>query len=367
MFAPGCTIAFLFFGLAAPVELRWEGPPSCPADAFHGALAGHVGASAAGGTMRVRAVVREERGRWILDLEVADADAAGARRLTADRCETVVDAAAFVVAQALGGAEAGAGDSPREGAEAPAGVTVPVPPATGAAEGATPATTGGAVSATTAAGVVEERAAPATTTGAVPPAPAARPDGPDEGAMAAATGSRRGRGLRGAVRLRGGPDGGALPGVGADFGLVVGLLGKRWRVDLTSLGRLPVRQPAAVEGVGARLAMWAVGARGCGVPRVGRLAVPLCAGAEVGQVLGRGYGAGAEGRAALPWAAATVSLGLLWEPRPWLALSLEAELALALVRHDWVIRGLPPVHRLGPAQIRGLVGLEFRFGGAKTP
>jgi hypothetical protein len=241
-------------------------------------------------------------------------------------------------------------------------VSVPVAAAGAGEERATPATTEDAVSATTAVGVVEERAAPAPTIGAVPPTPAVLPEGPME-----PTGARRGRGLRAAVRLRGGPDGGALPGVGADFGLVVGLLGKRWRVDLTSLGRLPVRQPAAVEGVGARLAMWAVGARGCGVPRVGRLAVPLCAGAEVGQVLGRGYGAGAEGRAALPWAAATVSPGLLWEPRPWLALSLEAELALALVRHDWVIRGLPPVHRLGPAQIRGLVGLEFRFGGAKTP
>lgn len=338
MFAP------ILFSLvsAAPgpgIDLRWEGPPSCPETEFQAALARYLepraGASAA---LQVRARVRAARGRWVLELDVVDAAGTGTRQLTAERCETVVDAAAFVVAQALDRSSAAAAPealvpAPPEPSDPPPVVVPSAPPGPPAPLEPTPSP-------------AVEAPAPIPTSAAPPPR----------------------RRLRGTVRLRGGASGVALPGVTAELGLLVGLMAARWRVDLVSLGRLPVGKDAATApAVGARLAMWAVGARACGLPRLARLVVPLCAGAEVGQVLGRSVGLPTEGRAASTWAAVTASPGLMWEPRPWLALTLEFELAVALLRHDWVIRGLPPIHRLGPAEARGFAGIEFRFGGPTIP
>lgn len=330
---------------ATGVELRWQGPPSCPETEFHAALARYLDPSADTVVkLEVHARVHATRGRWILDLDVVDAAGTGSRQLTAGRCETVVDAAAFVVAQAIDRSSAAPQSDPPDPTPPPEPPTIGVPPA--------PLP-------------VEVPPAPPAPLEPTPP-PVVEPPAPvlTNTTPSSPTRSR----LRGAVRLRGGLGGVALPGVTAELGLLVGLTAARWRVDLVSLGRLPVRTDAATEPtVGARLAMWAVGPRGCGLPRIARLALPLCLGAEVGQVLGRSVGLSTEGRDASTWAAVTASPGLMWEPRHWLAFTLEFELAVALLRYDWVIRGLPPIHRIGPAQLRGFAGVEFRFGRSTIP
>ncbi len=341
MLAPSLAAASLCLALGlgpAPpgerVDLRWTGPPDCPASVFHAALARYLGPTdPAAPLFRVRAEVRAEGGRWHLDLDAADvADTAGTRRLTADRCEVVVDAAAFVVAQAMGDTIPPPPELPPVTDEHPPAPD-PEPPS----------------AAPEPPSVAPEPVAPelAEPSDAPPPATPPLPSRPR---------------LRAALRLRGGLSGVALPGVTAAFGLVAGLVGPRWRVELTSLGRLPVRKAAADPAIGGRLAMWAVGARGCGVPGVQRLEFPLCAGLEVGQVLGRSDGLTPEGRARSVWAAVTAGSGLAWAPLPWLAVMLEAEVAVALVRHDWRILGLPRLHRLGPVDLRGFAGLEFRLG-----
>lgn len=73
-----------------------------------------------------------------------------------------------------------------------------------------------------------------------------------------------------------------------ELGLTVALLGARWRAEVVAHGRLPARVRSADQpSVGADLSLWAVGVRGCAVPRVSRPApslrtveFPLCAGAD---------------------------------------------------------------------------------------
>ncbi len=341
MLAPRRQLALCITGLALagarpahagePIELRWDGPASCTSQQFHAALARHLGEPADGPPLHVRVNVHEHDGRWTLDLGVADDTATGVRQLAADNCATLVDAAAFIFAQAL------------------ASSVVPLPPAA----------------------VPEPLPSPPTSLPAAPalPQPAPQPLPPDALAPpppeALSTPLVRPR-LRGALRLAGGPGGGALPGAGAELGLAAGLLGASWRVELTAHGRLPVRVPASAPGVGASLAMWAVGARGCGVPRAGPIEFPLCLGAEAGQLLARSFGLDPNGRGAATWAAVTAGPGLMWSPRPWFALTLQLELAIALIRPEFVIAGLGRIHSVGPLQARGLLGVEFRLPGPNS-
>jgi hypothetical protein len=332
-----------------PVELSWDAPASCPAEAFHAPLRRYLGARASTGpTLPVQVRLREAaRGRWQLDLDIA---AAGARRLTAERCETAADAAAFIVAQAL--TNAAPTPTPPD-APPPDDPQSPTPPAL----------------------VPEPNLDPGPTAPPLVPGPTAppldpaidTPPGPAPDPLPPAIPPRPAP-QRLALRLGGGFSGGALPAVGGELGLLLGLLGPRWRVDLLARGLLPTRATSRVAPeVSARLGLWALGARACAVPRRARLEFPLCAGAELGQVLARSQGLAANGRAELLWAALTASPGLAWSPRPWLALVASAQLAVALIRHDIVVRGLPRLHRLGPVDAGLSLALEWRFPGARRP
>ncbi|MCY1065567.1 hypothetical protein OV090_12375 [Nannocystis sp. RBIL2] len=354
--------------------LRWDGPESCPADGFSAMVERYLGPRVGDGPpLSVRVRVRERApGRWSLDLDAATSATTGTRHLEGESCETVLDAAAFVAAQAIGAAsgdppESGAGDPPPSAVAERESALVPDP---GGAESPLPSPTSD-----------EVPAPPGPLAGA--PAPSGSPEtadtsppGDDRPAPAPAGGivrvARRPAPLRAAIRLTAGISGAALPAVSSELGLTVALLGARWRAEVVGHGRLPARVRSLEQpSIGADLSLWAVGVRGCAVPRVSRPApslrnveFPLCAGAEVGQVLGRSVGLQAPGRAALVWVAITAAPGVLWVPRPWLAVGLQVELAVPLLRHEFVIRGLPPLHRLGPVDVRGLLGVEFRLAGA---
>jgi len=334
-----------------PVELSWDAPASCPAEAFHAPLRRYLGDRVSSGpALPVQVRLREAaRGRWQLDLDIA---AAGARRLTAERCETAADAAAFIVAQALTSAapaptlrEATPPDDPQL-----PDPQLPAPPALVPEPGLVPGPAlDPALDAPPASPPDSRPASPPDPRPAPPPPPSAAP-------------------LRLALRLGGGFSGGALPAIGGELGLLLGLLGPRWRVDLLARGLLPTRATSRVAPeVSARLGLWALGGRGCAVPRRARLEFPLCAGAELGQVLARSQGLAANGRAELLWAALTASPGLAWSPRPWFALVASAQLAVALVGHDIVVRGLPRLHRLGPVDAGLSLALEWRLPTARRP
>ncbi|PCC73421.1 hypothetical protein SAMN02745121_02850 [Nannocystis exedens] len=354
------------------VALRWDGPDDCPEDSFRATVDRYLGPRAGDGPpLSVRVRVREHApGRWSLDLDAASAATTGTRHLEAESCETVLDAAAFVVAQAIAAAGAEA-EPPATTGEARDRALVPEP---GAAEQPASSPPGDASAPLTGAGASPGTFEPAE---APPPDDPRASDGPEPTPTGdiAPVGPRPPR-LRAAIRVTGGISGVALPSLGGDFGLAVGLLGARWRAEVVGHGRLPARVRAPAEpSVGADLSLWAVGLRGCAVPRISRPApslrtveFPLCAGAELGQAIGRSVGLTPRGRASVVWAALTAAPGVLWVPRPWLAVGVQVELAVALLRHDFVIRGLPPLHSLGPVEVRGVVGIEFRLarGGASA-
>lgn len=339
----------------APVELRWDAPASCPAAAFHAPLQRYLGArTATAAPLAVHIRLHEQpRGGWRLHLDIAGASA---RRLTAASCETVTDAAAFVVAQALADATALTPPSlPPETSPDPS--LIPTPPDPTLAEAPPPLPEPATVVPTSPEPTITQPTTPQPTTPQPtttepPPDPTPPPTPPTIPA------------LRAALRLGGGLSGGALPSVGGELGLLLGLLGPRWRVDLLARGVLPTRTPAAASApnVRARLGLWTLGARACFVPRRRDLEFPLCAGAEFGQVLARSEGLAENGRAALVWAAVTASPGLAWTPRRFLALVIAPQLTVPLVRHDLVIRGLPaPFASLGPIQAGLTLALELRL------
>lgn len=326
------------------VDVVWRGPPECPEQGFWDDLARYLGGSGAGREVAVDvAVERETDGRWSARLDLAAAGTHRARTLRGRSCAELRDAIAFVTAIAVDpGVLAG---------PAPEAVTDPGDADPVAGEVAVP------------------------DAGSVPPPPPARDPEPDASLAASvrpespATASPpstppppRAR-PRGFVRLAGGLEALGLPHVGPQAALAAGALGRHWRVEATALYRGPTTQASAVAPTaGARVRLWAVGARGCGVPRVGPVELPLCAGVEVGQALGEGVGYVGARRDGFVWAAAVLGAAAAWAPWRRLALWIGADLGLPLRRGTFGATGLGTMFEIAPVSLRAAAGLELRLG-----
>ena len=108
--------------------------------------------------------------------------------------------------------------------------------------------------------------------------------------------------------------------------------------------------------------------RGCVVPAVGRLEVPVCGQLEAGVQRGRGLGSAlaSPGKTdAVPWLALGAGSGLTWAVRPWLALSLRLAVVVPLRPARFEVRqpdGQPyPVHQGAPVAGRAALAGEWRF------
>ncbi len=156
---------------------------------------------------------------------------------------------------------------------------------------------------------------------------------------------------------------GALPGVVGEFRLGGAVEGELWRAELglAATSRHDARA-AENDSVGADLGHWAVDGRGCGVFRpAGTLSVPLCAGAEVGQLYASGFGFSGARTITLPWGAAIASLGLGFDITPRLRLAAQATAGLVLNRAEIIVDNLGTLHVLSTAFGRGWLGLEVRI------
>ncbi|MFY0534705.1 hypothetical protein [Nannocystis pusilla] len=239
------------------IALRWDGPESCPADGFSAKVERYLGPRVGDGPpLSVRVRVREHGpGRWSLDLDAATSATTGTRHLEGESCETVLDAAAFVAAQAIGAAS---GDAPGSGASEPpptadAGPKSALVPEPGGAESPMPspagdegpAPPGSLAGAPAPPGSLTGADAPPGSSDAADPPPPDSPPGDDRPAPAPAGGiapaARRPPPLRAAIRLTAGISGVALPAVSSELGLTVALLGARWRAEVVGHGRLPAR------------------------------------------------------------------------------------------------------------------------------
>jgi len=321
-----------------PPEVRWTGPAECPSDMLTDALDRLLAGSSVATPIRVEATVERTLDGWSIRTDFdAGPGRAGQRTFQAPSCRTVTQAAALAIAIAV---DPGVLDR-----------WVPMTDEVTAMEPAAP--------------VVPELPEPEVSV----PAPSEPPPslGPIEAARptpASVREARREPSLRwrGLVGVAGSVDGGALPGAGLGIVATVGVLHRGFRGELVASRRFATQQAAAADPrVGGSFTQWWVGARGCGVPRLGAVELPLCAGLEGGQTVGRGIGLPAWRRSAQPWWAGLLDAGLAWPVRPWLALTARATLAVPLLRQDFSIAGLGVVHRVGPVEGRGTLGVELRW------
>lgn len=323
---------------ASPVDVTWRGDDTCPIERFNAKLAAYLAGASEQRPVRVVIDVRQGK-RWTADLALTTADGRSDRHLAGNSCAEVADAAAFVTAVVVDpGVLARPPPEPLvDPAPAPAPIVAPPPD------------------------LVPEPPPPDPPVSTTPPlerptaTPAPRP-------------KRRPGGF---VRLGGGLEALGLPRVAPTANLTAGLLGRRWRVELGGMYRAPTRAPNPVEPtIGARIRLWTVAARGCGVLRPWVLEIPLCAGVEAGQAIAHGYGyAGRTER--VPWVAALVGPALAWAPRRWIALWLGVELGVPVIGGRFAscesptncepTEALPDHFNIPRYSVRAGLGLELRI------
>lgn len=333
---------------AAPqVDVTWRGRDDCARERFVDGLAHHLGASDAG-PVAIDVEVTGDATTWRLRATlVADGKMFATREFSARSCEAVSDAAALATAIAVDPMHVVEAEPPalEPGPRAPASATVDIP-------------------------VPLARDVPPPHDAAIVDAAAPTPtpvssDGSNDGSrapFARRSASTRARGIRAVLAASAMVDAGALPGVGVGPNASLGLLRRRLRVELVGGWRAPVVVRAiGVRDEGARVDLFTIGARACGVVRPARvIELPLCGGLETGMLRGRGFGLARDRTARLPWSAVVASSGLLWVVSRRFAVSLRTEIGVPLQRHEFAVAGHASFDAVAPVFGRGLLGLEVR-------
>jgi len=287
--------------------VHWDAPQECPsaerliADAE--ALSGRRISDAMG--LEVRGSVRaEDGGRWVLSLEIATASGSQARVLEAGSCQDLTDVAATLIAVAL---------------QEPS----PEPP---------------------------------------PPEPDPEPERPEPAPPPAnepASAAVR-RPWVAVLDVAGSVGLGPLPGPAAVLSISAGAERGLLRVEAEADVWLP-RDARLGADAGGSVTLWALGARGCGVPKAARVRFPLCAGVQAGQMLGHGVGLDVSRRAALPWLAAEVTAGLRVDVLSHLAVRADLSMLVPVLRPGFTIDGRGTLHRAAAVGGTAGVGLEVRL------
>ena len=168
---------------------------------------------------------------------------------------------------------------------------------------------------------------------------------------------------RGAVRLAGSLGWGDLPSAGGGLGLAFALRLGRFQAELTGGGWFLRSVKLNLAGSsGAVFNLWSLGTRaGYVVPAGRRLEVPLLFGFEAGQVHVRGVRLIGPGQARTPWFAVVVSPGLTIIPREFIAIVIGLDLLVPVTRPRFVVENGSEIFRPRPIDLRGTLGLEFRF------
>lgn len=337
----GVQVLWLATALLGPperpaVEFRWDAPAGCPGEAEVTAeLERLLGGPLVGrGGQRVTAIarVRQEPGAgYDLRLWTVRDEGTLQRSLVHAECEAVAKAAALIAAMAIDPSaldRVGEAKAAAEVAAEATTVTDPEPPPLAEPEVKTEVKT----------------EAPAS----VPsPAPGRGP---------------RARALRGAVRVGAGVAYGDLPGVGALTRMTAALVWPRARLELeASYGPVRKARYQDREDRGVDLQMATATLRGCSVWRVRRVDFPICGGAEIGAMYGRGVGFALTNEGRLLFAALQATAMVLFAPHPRVALGATVEGAVHVARPRFVVEGVGEVYRAAPASVRALGVIELRF------
>lgn len=299
-------LALAWVGPAAPadVDLQWNAPASCPdrQQVLEQALELVAMEADALGGVSVRAQVREGAGdSFEMDLRLRTTSGTTERAMNAVTCETLAEATALALVIAAD--EARALERLQQTSAAP---------------------------------LVAEQTAPVASPGRV----------------------------RGTVEVGTGLSLGALPGFGPHVFVGLGVRGDRWSV--TGYGTHVFARTGSLDavpesGAAGRFQLWAGGLRGCAHPNLGRVQLPLCAGAEAGQIAGRGVGIENPQKNAEPWGAVVGGGTLVWSPIPSVGVFAGFQVVVPFIRPAFEVEGLGTVYRAASVGARSAVGLEMRF------
>lgn len=347
---------------AAGVELRWDAPAGCPAQAAleRQIAAMRVTRPAPASTPRVSFRVEQRGERWHLVGEISGAANSGRRELSAATCAELADAAVLITVIAIDP------DAPAPGPDEPPippddSPVLPPPTSPDASPLVPPPT------APSAPPVVPPPTAPSTppaaTDPAAPPtAPAIDPAGPPASPPGPARPAPR-------------PRPSALLGVSAGLGLgataapagllrlALGLRGARWSAALVQDFWLPRQVDlAAAPEYGGRFWLWSAGVRGCAVLRARRVEAPMCATVAAGVMSGAGVGSlSASRQRRAPWAAVALGPGLRVPLGRRVGLAFAAELLVMLARPRFEIATKGVVCCTSPVGGQFTGGVEVRL------
>lgn len=342
------TLAHVWLTFGPPIQrpsegvpLRWQAPLECPDEP---ALRERVDAlvpglldrrDAAGSRVEIELRVVEQG--YAATVLVRNSDGETRRDFAALDCETVVDAAALVLAVTLDPVAVSLGLSEPAASE-------PSPSPTEEPRASEPA-------------IVDE---PEPSPPPVEAEPVERPTTIGSTSSSASADRPRNLDLGFGVRALGGGGYGPTNTGYATIGGALALIGPRWRAELGGLWAIP-RVVRLDTNVGGRFDSWAVLGRGCFAPKLRRLELPSCAGIELGSVRGAGLeDLPTSGRATFLWVAIAAAQGLWFSPIDRLGIGLELDLAVPLNRGAFRIDS-SEVQRIAAVTVRGLAGIELRW------
>ena len=318
----------LFLALAPAVE--WTAPAECPDTATAArTIADGMPPDA---DVRVRAIVTATGDDYEAQVDVSSAVGETRRTLESPECSTLLDAVALIAQAAAAEAEEVA-EAERD--EAVEGELVPA---------AQPK-----VTQTTTREPVQPQREPAT--------PAIEPPRSQPRELAVSP----------YVRATGRIGWGITPVVDGGGSLAIGLQWKRLRIEATGDLLVPTekRVPEAADAA-MRVFAWSAGLRGCGIvwtDPAERVAIPVCGGAEAGQLVGRGEGEGLAERGDFVDSFVALHAGpaALARLAPWASAYAGLDALVLARRPGFVVRGSDTIHRPAPAGIRFTLGVEIHF------
>jgi hypothetical protein len=305
------------------VDLRWEAPNECPdANTVRAGTERLLGQSLdvpRGNNVRAHGKVsRNSSGNWELELRIAVGDRVEEETLIAKKCRALADAMALKVALAsdpLAVVESVERDIPASAAPA-------------------------------------EAAAKAS----LSPSDHAQSQPPPSGL----SGTRR---LRGSLRITGGVGVGQLPGASAGTALYGSLELSSFRAELgAQFYRGGDARYVQLPSVGAQLDLLSGTVRACFTQGASRWTFPICSGFELGVMRGEGFGVATTETASRLWAAAIVGPAVRFSLTRGVALWLEADAVLPLIRPGFHMQNLDTLYLAPASGWRACVGLEVDLG-----
>jgi hypothetical protein len=164
------------------------------------------------------------------------------------------------------------------------------------------------------------------------------------------------------LRVHGGPEYGAVPGVTGAIGLATGLLWPRARLEVHGLYLAPRTTTAGANAL--RLSLFSGAVLGCGRLGRGAFELPLCGGLELGGVRSTATGPGARSGFDI-WVAGALTAGIAWHVARRLSLTAALHGLVHLYGPRYEL-GDPgegeALFRAAPVSGRLLFGLELRLG-----